>query len=575
MDGAAEGHDGPPRHALLLTVCCLAQFMVILDISIVNVALPTIQSNLGFSTTDLQWVVNAYTITFAGFLMLSGRFADLFGHRRTFVTGLVLFALASLAGGTAQTQGLLVAARALQGLGGAIMAAASLAIITSSYPPGPARHRAIGLWGAMMGAGGAAGTLLGGIITEELSWRWVLLINLPIGIATAAVASVVVTERRREGAGASFDLGGALAITGGLLALVYGIVNGGSEGWGSAVVLGPIALGLALLAAFVLIEGRLAPAPLVPLRVFASRTLRSANIVVLLFSAALFPMWFITSLYLQKVLRMPPLGAGLAFLPMALTIMACATRAGALAARFGPRRVLGCGLILMTAGMTLFGVLIETNASYTSTVLPAGLLVAVGIGCSVVPSTIVATTGVKPQEAGLASGLINTSRQMGGALGLAILSSIAAQFTTHLINSDLQAPLTALTNGFRLAYLVGALFAACAAVTTFRLIPHVPDHPPAPAAPVAPQQVTPAAPAAVPAAPPSPPGVPDAAANGSVVPGRQPAHDGVAAASPSESLRPGVATVVFSTATGALWPVAVGSMTLPLASSSERVEPGL
>ena len=469
---AAEGDGGPPRHALLLTVCCIAQFMVILDISIVNVALPTIQRDLGFSTTDLQWVINAYTITFAGFLMLSGRVADLFGQRRTFVTGLTLFGLASLAGGTAGTQELLVAARALQGLGGAIMAAASLAIITSSYAPGPERHRAIGLWGAMNGAGGATGTLLGGVITEELSWRWVLLINLPIGIATAAVASVVVSERRRQsGQAGGFDLGGALAITGGLLSLVYGIVNAGSEGWGAASALGPIALGLALLALFVLIEARLAPAPLVPLRVFASRSLRSANIVVLLFSAALFPMWFLTSLYLQKVLLMPPLGAGLAFLPMALTIMACATRAGPLVARFGARAVFGYGLIPLALGMALFAALLQTNGSYGANVLVPGLLVAIGIGFAIVPATIVATTGVKPTEAGLASGLINTARQMGGALGLAILASVAAQFTSHLINSRYQAPLVALTNGFRLAYLVGALFAAAAVVATFRLIP--------------------------------------------------------------------------------------------------------
>ena len=528
---AVEGAEAPPRHALLLTVCCIAQFMVILDISIVNVALPTIQRDLGFSTTDLQWVINAYTITFAGFLMLSGRIADLFGQRRTFVTGLTLFGLASLAGGTAETRELLIAARALQGLGGAIMAAASLAIITSSYAPGPERHRAIGLWGAMNGAGGATGTLLGGVITEELSWRWVLLINLPIGIATAAVASVVVSERRRQSGQGGFDLGGALALTGGLLALVYGIVNAGSEGWGAATVLGPIALGLVLLALFVLIEARLAPAPLVPLRVFASRSLRSANIVVLLFSAALFPMWFLTSLYLQKVLLMPPLGAGLAFLPMALTIMACATRAGPLVARFGARAVLGFGLIPLALGMALFAATLKTNGSYGANVLAPGLLVAIGIGFAIVPATIVATTGVKPTEAGLASGLINTARQMGGALGLAILASVAAQFTSHLISSRYQAPLVALTNGFRLAYLIGALFAAGAVVATFRLIPRssraAPGGAPTPAAAPGtahPRPDTGAQPA------PGAPGTP-----------REPAAlapDGIAHASPNGARRP-------------------------------------
>jgi EmrB/QacA subfamily drug resistance transporter len=502
--GAAsqDEHDhARSRHALLLTVCCVAQFMVILDVSIVNVALPTIRTSLGFSATELQWVVNAYAITFAGFLMLGGRAADLFGQRRTFVLGLLLFALASLVGGTAIDRQMLVGARALQGLGGAIMAAASLAIITSSFPAGPERHRAVGLWGAMNGAGGAAGTLLGGIITQALTWRWILLINLPIGIAAALVARAVVAEHRRQADAGSFDLAGALALTGGLLALVYGIVNAGTDGWGAARALGPIALGLVLLALFAVIEGRLAPAPLVPLRVFASRPLRLANGVVLLFSAALFPMWYLTSLYLQEVLRMSPLGAGVTFLPMALTIMACASRAGSLVARVGVRPVLGTGLILMAAGMALFTVIISVNGNPVDVLLP-GLLVSSGIGFSIVPSTIAATAVAAPGEAGLMSGLVNTSRQMGGALGLAILASLAAQYTSHLIGSDYKAPIVALTDGFRLAYLIGAAFVACAAVTTFRLMPKLPAKGPVPAAPVSAPAPPPAAPppAAAPAA---------------------------------------------------------------------------
>jgi EmrB/QacA subfamily drug resistance transporter len=461
------------RHALLLTVCCLAQFMVILDVSIVNVALPSIRASLHFSATDLQWVINAYAITFAGFLMLGGRAADLFGQRRTFVVGLALFALASLVGGTAIDRQLLVGGRALQGLGGALMAASSLAIITSSFPAGPERHRAIGLWAAMNGAGGAAGVLLGGVITQALTWRWVLLINLPIGIAAALVASAVVAEHRRAASAGGFDLGGALAITGGLVALVYGIVSAGSAGWGSAEALGPIALGVLLLALFALIEARLAPAPLVPLRVFASQPLRAANGIVLLFSAALFPMWYLTSLYLQEVLRMGPIAAGLTFLPMALTIMACASRAGALVGRFGVRTVLGGGLILMAVGMALFA-RIAVNGSPISYVMGPGLLVSIGIGFSIVSSTIAATAGAAPGEAGLASGLVNTSRQMGGALGLAVLASLGAQYTSHLIGSDYEAPLQALTDGFRLAYLIGAGFVAIAAVMTFRLIGKLP-----------------------------------------------------------------------------------------------------
>ena len=587
--GAVEGHAQPRRHALLLAVCCLAQFMTILDVAIVNVALPSIQASLGFSATHLQWIVNAYTITFAGFLMLSGRAADLFGQRRTFVTGLLLFALASLAGGTANSQEMLVGARALQGLGGASMAAASLAIITSSFAPGPERLRAIGLWGAMNGAGGAAGTLLGGIITEALSWRWILLINLPIGIAGALAAYLVVAERRGRIDWSSFDVAGALAITGGMLALVYGIVTAGTDGWGAFAAVGPIILGVALLLAFAAIEGRLAPAPLVPLGVFKRRQMRTANGVVLLFSAALFPMWYLTSLYLQKVLHMPPLGAGLAFLPMALTIMACATRAGSLVGRFGVRPVLGTGLTLMAIGMALFSVLIRINGSYGADVLLPGLFVSIGIGFAIVPSTIAATAGARPSEAGLASGLVNTSRQMGGALGLAILASVGAQYTSHLLKTDFQAPLVALTNGFRLGYLLGAVVVAAAAVVTFRHIPKLP----APAAsgssgPVGVQAPAHAgssgpvgAPAPIRAVPPAanePPGE---------APLPFPVHppprvdpllpvDPPSAQQPVSSHEPALArarvtAVVFSLSGERPWPFAEGSMTVRLATG-ERPE---
>ena len=484
---ASDGPAGRPHHALLLAVCCLAQFMVILDVSIVNVALPSIHRSLGFTAPELQWVVNAYTITFAGFLMLSGRAADLFGGRRTFVMGLLLFSLASLVGGTAADRQVLVGARALQGLGGAVMAASSLAIITSSFAAGPERHRAIGLWGAMNGAGGAAGTLLGGIITQELSWRWVLLINLPIGVAGALIARAVILDRRHEPSARTFDLAGALAVTGGLLALVYGIVNAGAHGWGALQALGPIGLGLALLAGFVIIEARIAQAPLVPLRVFSNRLLRVSNLVVILFSAALFPMWYFCSLYLQEVLHFGPLDAGLAFLPMALTIMACATQAGALVGRFGAGPVLGLGLTLMAAGMALFGRM-AVGGGYISGFMLPSLLVSTGIGLSVVPSTIAATATAAPREAGLASGLVNTSRQMGGALGLAILASLSVLYTSHLTSVDYRAPILALNDGFRLAFLIGAGFAAAGAFVAFRFVPRrvrpaaprqAPDQPPA------------------------------------------------------------------------------------------------
>jgi EmrB/QacA subfamily drug resistance transporter len=460
--------------AWLLAVCCVAQFMVILDLSIVNVALPHIQSSLGFTAPELQWIVDAYAITFAGFLMLGGRAADHFGQRRTFVAALVLFALTSLAGGLAPDRGMLIGARAAQGLAGALMAACSLAIITSSFAPGPKLNRAIGIWAAMNGAGGAAGVLFGGIITQELSWRWVLLINPPIAIAAALVAYGVVStptgtsERRRALEGSSFDLAGALTLTIGQIVLVYGVVDAGLAGWDTLAALGPIVLGLALLAVFGVIETRLASAPLIPFKEL-TKPLRVANNIVLLFSAALFPMWFVSSLYLQQVLGLSPLDTGLIFLPMTLTIMLVASRTGRLVSRFGVRSVLGGGLIMMTGGLLLLTRIGASGSAIVYVMIP-GLLTAAGIAMSIVPSTIAATQGAKEGQAGLASGLVNTSRQVGGGLGLALLITLATQRTTHLIGAGLQVP-QALTDGFRLAYLIGAGLAAAAAVVTFTLLP--------------------------------------------------------------------------------------------------------
>ncbi len=463
----APGQPPEPRLGLLLGVCCVAQFMVILDLSIVNVALPSIQSSLKFSAADLQWVVDAYAIIFAGFLMLAGRAGDLWGQRRTFVAALLLFSLASLAGGAAPSSGVLIIARGVQGLGGALMAASSLAIITASFPAGPARHRAVGLWGAMNGAGGAAGVLLGGVITQELSWRWVLLINVPIGLAAVAVARTVVVNRmavKRR----SFDLAGALVLTAGLLISAYGAVTAGNDGWGSADALIPIAIGALLITVFPLVEARWAKDPLVAPKSF-TRPLRHINLIVLLFSAALFPMWYVGSLYLQQVLSLTPLSTGLVFAPMALTIFACASRAGRVVSRAGVRPTLGGGLILMACGMAMFARIGPSGSAVQYVVLP-GVLTAMGIGFSIVPSTIAATQSALPGDAGLASGLVNTSRQIGGGLGLAVLISIATQYTSHLIGAQHPTP-QALTDGFRLAYLIGAGLAAVAAVSTFVLVP--------------------------------------------------------------------------------------------------------
>jgi EmrB/QacA subfamily drug resistance transporter len=456
------------RQTWLLVVCCVAQFMVILDLSIVNVALPSIQSSLSFSSAELQWVVDAYAIAFAGFLMLGGRAADQLGQRRVFVAALVLFALTSLVGGASVNRQMLTYARGVQGFSCAFMAASSLAIITSSFEPGPQLHRAIGLWAAMNGLGGAAGTLFGGIITQELSWRWVLLINPPIGLAAAVIGWKVVADRRRGDRSRGFDLPGALTLTIGQIVLVYGVVQAGLRGWHSALALGPIIGGLALLVVFCLIEAWLAPAPLVPFKQL-TKPLRDANLIVVLFSAALFPMWYLSSLYLQQVLGLSPLHAGLCFLPMALTIMLVARSAGKLVTRFGVRTVLTSGLTMMAVGLLLFTKIASSGSAIVYVVIP-GLLTAAGIALSIVPSTIAATQGAGPGQAGLASGLVNTSRQIGGGLGIAILITLATTRSSSLIGGGQAVP-QALTEGFRLGYYIAAGLCVAAVVAAATLLP--------------------------------------------------------------------------------------------------------
>jgi len=456
------------RLGLLLTVCCVSQFMVILDLSIVNVALPSIQSDLGFTPVNLQWVVDAYAIFFAGFLMLGGRVSDRFGPRRMLAAALVLFAFSSLAGGAATSQTMLIIARSLQGLSGAFMAASSLAAIAMSFPQGPARHRAIALWGAMNGAGGAAGALFGGIITQGFGWRWVLLINPPIGVAAAGVAWAVIaeTKRRKEGV-RSFDLPGAITLTLGQMILVYGIVEAGTHGWGSPNFYVPVIIAIALFVLFTLIEAKWAPDPLLPFKAI-TKPLADANTIVFIFSGALFPMWFVSSLYLQEVLGLSPLNAGLVFFPMAVVIMLTARQAGKLVGLFGMRAVLTSGLVLLASGLLLLARIGPSGSSIGYVVLP-GLLVAAGIGLSVVASTIAATQSVQPAQAGLASGLVNTSRQAGGGLGIALLISFATSYTTHQIGLNKPVP-DSLTDGFRLAYLIAAGLATLAAILAFRLM---------------------------------------------------------------------------------------------------------
>ncbi|HEX4115706.1 MAG TPA: MFS transporter [Solirubrobacteraceae bacterium] len=441
---------------------CLTQFMVILDVSIVNVALPSIQTGLHFGTTGLQWVVNAYTITFGGFLLLGGRAADLLGRRRVFLVGTALFSVSSLLCAFAGSRGLMIGARALQGLGGAVLSPASLSIITTSFAEGSERNRALGVWGAMAGLGGASGVLFGGILTQVFGWPAIFVINAPIGLAVIVVGRGVIPESRRDDLRRDFDLAGAILVTLGLVAVVCGIVRSESLGWGSIGVLGSIALGIALLGAFALVEGRLAAAPLLPLGVLRMRRLRAANLVIALLYAGVFSMWFFLSLFLQGVLGYSALKAGLAFLPITLSVALAATFTPRLVARTGACRVIAAGMLSSAVGLALLS-RVSPSASYAAVVLPGGVIAGAGLGMTVVPLTIIAVQGVSPAQSGLASGLINTSRLVGGALGLAVLSTLADSHTASKLASG-ASRLTALASGYQLAF---ALSAAICLLGTF------------------------------------------------------------------------------------------------------------
>ena len=451
---ASRAYVRRDSNALLLLVC-LAQFMVVLDVSIVNVALPSIRDGLGFSTAGLQWVVNAYTLTFAGFLLLGGRASDLLGRRRVFLAGTVLFSAASLVCAAAGSPGVLLAARAIQGLGGAVISAASLAIITTSFEEGASRNRALGVWGALGGLGATSGVLLGGVLTQGLGWPWIFLINVPIGAALVVFGPRLVPEGRSSLDHRHFDVSGAILVTTGMVALVYGIVRTDVLGWGSAGVLAPLAAGALLLAGFALVEGKVARAPLMPLGIFRLRLLRSANLVILLLYSAIFAMWFFVSLYMQQDLHHDAIETGLAFLPMTLSVAAAATLAPHLVRRVGARVVLTAGMLSATAGLALLtGV--KPDGTYLAQVLPGGVLSAFGLGLALVPATIVAVQGVPGPQSGLASGLLNTSRLVGGALGLAALTTLATSHAHTQVASGTPAVL-AQTDGYQLAFAVGAI----------------------------------------------------------------------------------------------------------------------
>jgi len=457
------------RRWIALALLASAQFVVVLDASIVNVALPTIGEALSFSPDDLSWVVNAYVLTFGGFLLLGGRLADLLGRRRVFVGGLVLFALASLAGGLASSEATLIAARAAQGLGAAMLSPAALSIVTTTFRDGSERNKALGVWGAVAGAGGAAGVLLGGVLTEYLGWEWVLWVNVPIGLAAAALAPSLIAESRAESETRAFDVAGAAAVTAGLSLLVYALVEAPDAGWGSAQTIGLLAGSLALLGTFVAIELRSA-SPLVPFSIFRMRTLTGANVVGVLTGASLFSMFFFISLYMQTVLGYSAIKAGLSYLPLALTIILTAGIASQLVTRIGFKPVLAAGMALISLGLLWFSQ-VSAGGGYLSDVLGPSLVAAAGLGLSFVPQTIAAVSGVDEHEAGLASGLINTSQQVGGALGLAVLSTVAFTQINDAAASAGTAPTPAvLADGYADAFLVGSLIGLIGLVATLTLI---------------------------------------------------------------------------------------------------------
>lgn len=462
--------DYEARRWKALALLCIAQFMVVLDASIVNIALPSIGSALDFSQDDLSWVVNAYVLTFGGFLLLGGRLADLLGRRRVFMAGLVLFALASLAGGFAQSDVQLVIARAVQGLGAAIVSPAALSIITVTFREGAERNKALGAWGAVAGSGGAVGVLLGGVLTEGLGWEWVLWVNVPIGIVAALLAPRLIAESRSEPESRSFDIPGAVTITAGLSLLVYAIVNTEKAGWGSTETIVLAAIALALIAAFVAIEQR-SSAPLVPFRIFRLPTLTGANVVGLLVGAGLFSMFFFASLYMQQVLGYGAIKAGLSYLPLSAGIIISAAVSSQLATRFGFKPVLVTGLVLIAAAL-LWWSRVSADGGYVADILGPSVVAAIGLGLAFVPITIAAVAGVGEHESGLASGLINTSQQVGGALGLAILATIANSVTDDRL-ATATSPAeqgAALTAGFQQAFLVGAGFAVLGLVFCLLLI---------------------------------------------------------------------------------------------------------
>ena len=466
-----SGHSVNPW--LVLVLVCMAQFMVILDATIVNVALPSIQEDLNMSDADLQWIVNAYTLVFGGFLLLGGRAGDLTGRKRIFLVGVVVFTVASLLNGLAPSSEFLIIFRGLQGLGAALIAPAALSIITTTFAEGAERTKAMGVWAAIAVGGGAVGLVLGGILTTTLSWPWIFFVNIPVGIAVFIAAMRFVPESRDEHAHKSFDVAGAVTVTSGLLILVYGIVKAQEKGWTSLHTGGFFALAVALLVSFVVIERRSAE-PLVRLSIFRVPTVRAANVVMFLVAAGLFAMFYFTTLYLQRVLGYSALEAGLAFLPFTAGIIIGAGLSQRFVPMLGAREVPLIGMPMAIVGMLLF-MRLQPDGSYVTDILPGIILASIGMGLTFVPITLIATSGIPNDDAGLASGLFNTSQQVGGALGLAILATLSVSATEDTLANVGGEPSAAdqaqaLVDGFHVAYAASAILIAAGAVLLLLLL---------------------------------------------------------------------------------------------------------
>ena len=453
---------------LALYVLCLGDLMIVLDGTIVNVALPSIRDDLGFSQTSLAWVVNAYLLTFGGFLLLGGRLGDLFGHRRLFLIGISLFTAASLGCGVANSQGLLVAARAVQGIGGAIVSAVALSLLMLLFTEQADRAKAMGVFGFVLSGGGVVGVLAGGILTDLLSWHWIFLVNLPVGVLVYLLSLRLLPTERGPAATGRVDVAGAISVTASLMLAVYAIVNGNEEGWSSTVTLGMLAGAVALLAVFLAIEARIS-SPLVPLGLFRNRNVSTANAVGVLMAAGMFAYFFFSALYLQLVLGYSPLEVGLAYLPGTVIWGASSLLlSNRLVMRFGIKPPLLTGLALMTLALVLLA-RTPADGSWAIDILPATIAVGIGAGIAFNPLLLAAMSGVAPEQAGLASGVVNTAFMMGGAVGLAVLASLAASRSDDLVASG-DGSLAGLNSGYHLAFVVGAVFVVASAVVAGALL---------------------------------------------------------------------------------------------------------